>query len=231
MADLIRQKLITKIQSQIESIVDEAIEETCKEENITEDDLADLLSKQLNLKPKRKPSGEKKATTDGYNKLPQDKTELVDFMNKLIKKRKTTKLGNENETDKIFNVITQRFIKRSSCLQRKECTLKEINFEGNLFGFTDGGVNPKLNESVQFNNFVALFEEEEPTKEEKDDDLDILLERLEERPYTFTELKKIINPQKLQTLIDELKMEDKIETDGKYIKLVKDVYGEETDED
>lgn len=240
MADKLRQKLIEKLQSQIETIVSESVDEVVKEEDISEDELAELLHRQMELKPiqikQRKTSGEKKkpkSSIDGYNKLPQDESEMIDWMRKLIKKRKDTKLGDEKDADKIFNVVTQRFLKRSSCLNRKGCTLREVNFEGDVIGFTEGGVSPKLEESDQFKNFIKLFEKK--NEENPSDFTDLIIQKLEEKPRTMAELRKIVGDQdELERILEIL--QDKIEIEGKLVKLLneeneKDVTDEDEDEE
>jgi hypothetical protein len=224
----LRQKIISKIQSQISEIVSDSIDELLAE-GVTETELAESFCKQIDIK-KKKVVSEKKPKLDGYGKLPQDEIEMIDWMRKLIKKRNETKLAGEKDEDKIFNVVTQRFMKKSACISRKDCHLSEVNFEGEKVGFTDGGAKPSLSDSPQFVIFYALFENIK-NPDEEDDEESLILQKLEERPHTLAELKKVINPQKFQTIIDRLKEEDKIETDGKFVKLVelKDTTTDEED--
>jgi hypothetical protein len=227
----LKQKITEKLLSQLEDIIDRSINEILEEDDISKEELLEKFNKQIDVKAKRRNSDEKKKT-DGYAKLPQDFPEAKDWMNEIIKKRKETKLGDEKEDDKIFNVVTRRFIKRSSCLNRKDCTLKEINFEGKTIGFTEGGVSPKLKDAPQFVKFLTLFEKEPEDEEIGENDIEMIIEKLEEKPHTLVELKKFLALPKLKAAIETLKNENKIEEDGKFIKLVeKDVYDQTTEEE
>lgn len=240
-AEKLRQKIIAKLQNLIPSIVDESIDEVLKEENITINELSEQMHQRLSLKPKPVSGDREKKIAGGYNKLPQDETEVVDWMRKLVKKRRETKLGDEKDENKIFNIITQRFIKRSSCQSRKDCTMEEVEFEGQKVGFTDGGVEPRLNESEQFRIFHALFfkpeveepeEEENPqaAKDELDISMDAIMEELEKKgKRTVEQLKKVVQePSNLPSYIQLLEDEGKIVKEGKYISVV---YKEETEEE
>jgi hypothetical protein len=240
MADILEKEIIERICKQIPAIVHEAYAYVLSKKGVKEEDLETTLHPH-DIKAKRKHSGEKKQKGDGYNKLPHERAELIDWMHKLIKKRKETKLGDENEENKIFNVITQRYIKRSTCNTRKDCSLIEVEFEGDVIGFTDGGEEIKLRDSPQFMKFLSFFKQEEKSEDEDEDDeefqknLDeqLILQKLEEKPHTIAELKKVV-PKDLKILLSKLEVEEKIKVEGKTVKLVpkeedEEVYEEETE--
>jgi hypothetical protein len=226
-----REKLRDKLLAKLTTLINEAFDELIEEEDVTGDQIAELLGKQLKVARPTKSSKPVPKTTrhrspeSSYAKLPQERTELVDWIKKLLEKRQKTKLGGDiKDEDKVFNIATQRFIKRSSCLQRN-CTLREVTFENDTIGFTEGGDSPSKATSQQFEKFISLFEHPEDQEQ-------VILKNLEKKPLTLTELKKFIQPTSLlNTLLTNLKEKDLIETEGKFYKLVEQDVENENEEE
>jgi hypothetical protein len=257
--EILKKKILAKIQAQLPSIIDEAINELLDEEDISEE----LLVEKLQTKSTTKKTTEKKPKTQptekgsGYDKLPQDETELHKWIKDLFEKRKKTKLGNEKDEDKIFNVVTQRFIKRSSCQSRKGCTLVEVKVNDKEIGFTEGGVGVKLDKVPQFKDFIALFEKSDtPVKSRRQRKISetietvvhgeatadgvattevalekLILKKLSVKSLTFAELKKQIKSDQLILTLDDMTEKEIIVLDGKRYQLNKDNDEEDEDEE
>jgi len=253
-AEILREKILAKIALQLPSLIGEAIKELLEEDNLTGDE---LLEKVQHKPPQKKPEKEKKATTSekrktsGYDKLPQDETELHKWMKDLFEKRKKTKLGDEKDGDKIFNVVTQRFIKRTSCQSRKDCSLVEIEYDGKKMGFTEGGNGDKIETVPQFKSFINLFEGKRidegqhklhrrssferrrsetigdvayPENDENDPGNaleNLILKKLEVKSLTLAELKKQTKSDQLVEILKELTERGLIQVVGKYYQLIK----------
>lgn len=235
--NILKEKISAKLRSQIPSILDEIFEEMQKEGNITDDELADILQTQLEIKPKaKKPEKPKTKGSDGFAKLPHDKIELPDWIKSLLGKRSNTLAGIADE-DKIFNIVTQRFIKRSSCISKKNCSLEEVVYNGHIIGFTEGGNPLKLADAPEFQKFLTLFhsensekkesekkesekKEKKETKKEEDFENNLLFFLKEKTSATLSELKKHFPTKRLVTTLDDLKDKGLIEQDDKTYKFI-----------
>ena len=146
--------------AQVNDIVSKSVKEMVNTGGLTDEECEEILSA-TDLETKTKKEVVKKPvaakTVAGYDKLPKDIGELKEWMDKLFLKREKAKLNDVEDKDKIFNIVTQRFTKRSSCQAKKDCSLKEIVYEGQTLCFTEGGATPKLRDVEAFQHFVSLF--------------------------------------------------------------------------